>query len=155
MILRRLTGRPWWGSGWNPFGEIDRIRQEMNRLSDALTRGMLRESAAGVFPLMNVTEDKDNYYVRTELPGIKADELEISVTEDSLSISGERKLLAEHENATYHRREREAGKFSRMLTLPGQTDTSRVDARCADGILTIVLPRAEAAKPRQISVKAS
>ncbi|MBN1103282.1 MAG: Hsp20/alpha crystallin family protein [Deltaproteobacteria bacterium] len=155
MILRRLTGWPSWGSGWNPFGEIDRIRQEMNWLSDALTRGFLKESPAGVFPLMNLTEDKDNYYVRAEMPGIRADDLDISVTEDSLSISGERKLPAEDENATYHRREREAGKFSRMVTLPGPVDTAKVDARCSDGILTVLLPKAEAAKPKQITVKAS
>jgi HSP20 family protein len=104
---------------------------------------------------MNVTEDKDSYYVRAELPGIKAEDLDISVTEDSLSVSGERKLPAEDEKATYHRREREAGNFSRLVTLPGPIDTAKVEARCADGILTVVLPKAESAKPKQITVKTS
>ena len=155
MIFRRVTGWPSWGGGWNPFGEIERIRQEMNRLQDAFTRGLVGERLAGVFPLMNVTEDKDNYYVRAELPGIKAEDLNISVTEDSLSVSGERKLATEDEKATYHRKEREAGSFSRLVTLPGPIDSAKVEARCADGILTIVLPKAEAAKPKQIPVKAS
>jgi len=155
MILRRLTSWPTWGGGWDPFGEVERIRQEMNRLSDAITRGALREPSAGVFPLMNLTEDKDNYYVRAELPGIKADDLDISVTEESLSISGERKLPPADEKAVYHRREREAGKFSRMVTLPGPINAAKVSARCAEGILTVVLPKSEAVKPRQITVKTS
>jgi len=155
MILRRLTGWPSWGEGWNPFGEVERIKQEMNRLSDAVTRGLLRQAPAGVFPLMNLTEDKDSYYVRAELPGVKADELDISVTEDSLSVTGMRKLPPEKEKATYHRREREEGNFSRMMSLPGPINTGKVDARCTDGILTIVLPKSEAAKPKQITVKTS
>jgi HSP20 family protein len=104
---------------------------------------------------MNVTEDKDNYYVRAELPGLKADDLDISVTGDTLSISGERKISVEDEQAQYHRREREAGKFSRIVTLPAQMDTGKAEAHCTDGILTVVLPKAEAVKPRQIAVKAS
>jgi HSP20 family protein len=155
MILRRLTRWPAWGEGWNPFGEVERIKQEMNRLSDAVTRGLLRQAPAGVFPLMNLTEDKDSYYVRAELPGIKADELDISVTEDSLSVTGMRKLPPENEKATYHRREREEGNFSRMMSLPGPINPGKVDARCTDGILTIVLPKSEAAKPKQITVKTS
>jgi HSP20 family protein len=155
MIFRRLTSWPTWGGGWNPYGEIERIRQEMNRLQDAFARGLAGEPSAGVFPLMNVTEDKDSYYVRAELPAIKAEDLDISVTEDSLSVSGERKLPAEDEKATYHRKEREAGNFSRLVTLPGPIDTAKVEARCTDGILTVVLPKAESAKPKQITVKTS
>ena len=108
-----------------------------------------------MFPLTNITEDKDNYYVRAELPGIKADELDISVTADSLSISGERKIPAAKENARYHRREREAGKFSRMVSLPSQVDLEKVEARSTNGVLTVVLPKAEVAKPKQIAVKVS
>jgi HSP20 family protein len=104
---------------------------------------------------MNVTEDKDSFYVRAELPGLKPDELDISVTGDTLSLSGERKIPAEDENAQYHRREREAGKFSRIVSLPSQVNTGKVEASCKDGILTITLPKAEAAKPKQITIKAS
>jgi HSP20 family protein len=149
MIVRRLTG---WRS---PFEELERMRREMDWLTEGLTGGLFREPTAGVFPLMNVTEDNDNYYVRAELPGLRADELNISVTGDTISISGERKLPVEDKKARYHRREREAGKFSRIVSLPTQVDTDKVQARCADGILTVVLPKAEAAKPKQIAVKAS
>jgi HSP20 family protein len=127
----------------------------MDLLSQGLSRGLWRQMPAGVFPLMNVTEDTDKYYVRAELPGLSAGELDISVTGDTLSISGQRKLASEDEKAQYHRREREAGRFSRIVTLPGQTDTEKVEASCTDGVLTVTLPKAEAAKPKQISVKAS
>lgn len=155
MLLRRAAGWPTWD--WSsPFGELDRLRRQMELLSGGLTPGRLWSApAAGVFPLMNVTEDKDNYYVRAELPGLKADDLELSVTGDTLSISGERKIPAEDEKAQYHRRERDSGKFSRILTLPAQLDTSKVEASCMDGVLTVMLPKAEEAKPRQIAVKAS
>jgi HSP20 family protein len=152
MLLRRVTG--WPAGDWtSPFDELDRMRRQMDLLTEGLTRGLWREPAVGVFPLMNVTEDKDKYYVRAELPGIKAGELDISVTGDTLSISGEREIPAENEKAQYHRREREAGKFSRIISLPTQIDTGKVEARCADGILTLVLPKSEAAKPKQIAVK--
>jgi HSP20 family protein len=126
----------------------------MDRLSETLSRGW-GEPGAGVFPLMNVTEDKDHYYIRAELPGIKADELDMSVTADTLSLSGERKIPEEDEKAQYHRREREAGRFSRIITLPAQVDAGKAEAHCADGVLTVVLPKAEEAKPRQITVKTS
>jgi HSP20 family protein len=154
MLWRRITD--WPTRDWtSPFDELDRMRRDMDRLTEAFSTGFFREPRAGVFPLMNVTEDKDSYYVRAELPGIKADELDISVTGDTLSISGERKIPAEDAKAQYHRREREAGKFSRMISLPSQVDTGKVEARCTDGILAVVLPKAEAAKPKQISVKTS
>jgi len=154
MLLRRMTGWPAWE--WtSPLDELDRMRREMDRLTEGFTRGLFREPTAGVFPLMNVTESKDNYYVRAELPGISADDLDMSVTGNTLSISGERKIPSEDEKAQYHRREREAGKFSRIISLPSQVDTKRVEAHCADGILTVVLPKAEEAKPKQIAVKTS
>jgi len=152
MAIIRGFGLPAWG--WRVPTDLDRMRREMDRLFEGLTGATSGEPGAGVFPLANVTEDGDNYYVRAELPGIKADELDISVTGESLSISGERKIAAEGEDARYHRRERNAGKFSRMLTLPGHIDTQKVEASCTDGILTVVLPKAEAAKPKQITVKA-
>lgn len=90
--------------------------------------------SAGVFPLLNLTEDKNNYYVRAELTGVKGDELDIQVTGKNLAISGERKFAAEEEGARYHRREREAGIFSRMIGLPGEVDTDKVEANLENGI---------------------
>jgi HSP20 family protein len=131
------------------------MRRQMDLLSEGLSRGVWQEPSAGVFPLMNVTEDKEKFYVRAELPGLKGDDLDISVTGDTLTIAGERKIVPEDEKSTYHRREREAGKFSRIVSLPAQVDTGKVEAGCTDGVLKITLPKAEAAKPKQIAVKAS
>jgi len=154
MLFRRMTG--WPTRDWtSPFEELDRMRRQMDLLTGGLSRGFLSEPAAGVFPLMNVTEGKDNYYVRAELPGFEAEDMDISVTGDTLSISGERKLPVEDEKARYHRREREAGRFSRIISLPAQMDTGKVEAHCTDGVLTVILPKAEAAKPKQIAVKTS
>jgi HSP20 family protein len=136
-----------------PFEELENLQRQMDSLTRGRTRGIWGEPWTGVFPLVNVTEDSDSYYVRAELPGITSDDLSISVTGDSLTISGERKMAAEDENATYHRKEREAGTFSRIIALAGQIDTDKVEARSRDGILTVVLPKAAATKPKQITIK--
>jgi HSP20 family protein len=153
MIIRRLGG--WPSFEWrSPFEELERMRRQMDVLADSLSKGAFREPQAGVFPLMNVSENRGNYYVRAELPGLKAEDLDIYVTGNSLSIAGERKIPSEDEKATYHRRERESGAFNRMISLPTDVDTAKVEARCVDGVLTVVLPKSESAKPKQISVKA-
>lgn len=155
MLLRRATGWPTWD--WtSPFAELERLRRQMDLLSEGLFGTRLRPApTAGVFPLINITEDKDNFYVRAELPGLTAEDLELSVTSDTLSLSGERQGPAEDEKARYHRRERDFGKFSRIVSLPSPLDTNKVEATCVDGVLTVVLPKAEEAKPRQIAVKTS
>ena len=154
MIIRRLSG---WPSGrlQSPFEEVDRMRRRMEQLSENLTEGLFREPSAGIFPLINITEDDDKFYVRAELPGLKSDELDISVTGDSLTIKGERKIPVEDEKSIYHRREREAGSFSRIINLPTQIDTGKVKARSADGVLTLTMSKAESTKPKQIQIKAS
>ncbi len=152
MIYRRLYDVPTWRLK-SPFEELGRMKQQMDRLFDDYSGASLQRAHAGVFPSVNVSEDRDNYYVRAELPGVKADELEIQATGNSLSISGERKIQAEKENARYHRREREAGNFSRMIGLPTDIDSDKVEAKLDNGILIVALPKAESVKPRQITVK--
>jgi HSP20 family protein len=125
----------------------------MDRLFDDMSVQTGQRVRAGVFPLINLSEDKDGFYVHAELPGVKSDDLDIQATANSVSIVGERKIPHEAENARYHRREREAGKFSRMIALPSDIDANKVEAKLADGILTVTIPKAETAKPRQISVK--
>ena len=150
MIYRRFFNVPTWRFR-SPLEELHRMRQQLDQIFEdsAAPHQRIR---AGVFPLINLTEDKDNYFVRAELPGIKAEELDIQVTANNLSISGERKIAAEEE-AKYHRRERDAGRFSRIIGLPGDINSEKVDAKMENGILTIVVAKAEAAKPKQITVK--
>jgi HSP20 family protein len=126
------------------------MRQQLDRMFEETPN---QRVSAGVFPLINLTEDKDKYYVRAELPGVKSDELDIQVTGNNLAICGGRKIAAEEDGARYHRKEREAGTFSRMIGLPGEVDTDRVEADLKNGILTIVVSKAEITKPKQINVQ--
>jgi HSP20 family protein len=152
MIIRRFYELP---SESNPFSELNRMRSEMESLFGRLAESLPTGSGPGVFPLINITEDHDRHYVRAELPGVKANEIEISATGNNLSIGGERKMAPESEAASYHRREREAGVFRRTITLPTDIDANRVEANYTNGILTVTLPKAELSKPKQISVKAA
>lgn len=138
----------------SPFSEMERMRRQMDVLSSILFRGAERgrEASAGLFPLINLTEDKENYFIRAELPGMMAEDLDIQVVERRLALSGERKILSEGEDVRYHRRERDAGKFSRMIDLPGEINSERIEAKMVNGLLTVVIPKAEAAKPRQITI---
>jgi len=152
MFARRLFDFP--SVGWrHPFADFDRLSRQMDQLTRrAMGRPGLAWQPARVFPAINLTEDKDNFYVRAELPGFKADALEISVTGKNLTITGERKTSAEGEKIRYHRKERDAGKFSRVIGLPADVDADNVTAKMVNGILTITIPKAEKAKPRQITI---
>jgi HSP20 family protein len=151
MIYRKLLGLPSWNPR-NAFAELEQMRRQMNRLWEGVTGENIRSRSAGVFPLINLTEDSDNYYVRAELPGVNSDALDLKVDANTLSLSGERTTEVEGENVKYHRREREAGRFSRVITLPGEIDPDKVAAKMNLGLLKIVVPKAEAIKPRQITV---
>lgn len=152
MFYRRLFDFPTWGFRGS-FGELDRLQRQLDELYGAFSGGTLPRPSAGVFPLINITEDNENYYIRSELPGIKTDELDIQVTSNGVSISGERKIPAEGNTVRYHRRERESGKFSRLINLSDPVDADKVDAKLKNGILTLRVPKSEAGKPRKILVK--
>lgn len=151
MIYRRVFGVPSWRQR-NPFAELEKMRKQMDRLWEGATGERFRSRGAGVFPLVNLTEDRENYYLRAELPGVNSEALDIQVDAKALSLSGERKIEAADGDVKYHRREREAGKFSRMVSLPGDIEPDKVTANLKDGLLKIVVPKAEAVKPRQITV---
>jgi HSP20 family protein len=152
MYARRLFNYP--SMGWrHPFADLERMSRQMDRL----THGLLGQPGLGwrpasVFPAINLTEDTDKYYLRAELPGIKADALDIQAVGRNLTLSGERTIPSEGETVRYHRREREAGKFSRVIGLPGDIDTDKVDAKLTNGMLTVTIAKAEAAKPKQITI---
>lgn len=151
MIFRRPFYPPSWGLA-SAFEELERMRRQLDEMSGGLGQRPYRLLDAGVFPLVNLSENKDSYFVHAEMPGLKADDISISVTGNNLSISGERKIASEGENVRYHRREREAGTFNRVIALPGDVDADKVEARHVDGILTVVIPKAETAKPKQITI---
>ena len=151
MIVRRVwPSRPTFEGTVSDF---DQIRREMLRLLDTVTDDVGPGSGVGVFPPLNITQDDDNFYLRAEIPGIKPAELSISALRNRVSISGKREIPREHDRVSYHRKERPEGAFNRAVTLPTEVDAERVEARYTDGILTLTLPKAEQAKPRQIAVR--
>lgn len=153
MLSRRMFDLPELGLR-DAFAEMERIRREIDRLTGTLFSGpQSLPISSGVFPAVNITEDKDNYYVYAELPGMKADEIDLQVEARNLGISGKRKIHSEGENVKYHRREREAGKFARVVELPGEIDADKVDAQMVNGVLSLTIPKSEAAKPKQITIK--
>lgn len=152
MIIKRMLDFP--NYGWrSAFDELERMRQDMDRLFGQVAGRAYWPTHAGVFPLVNVTEDKDHFYIRGEIPGMKSQEINISATGRNLTISGERKIASEGENVRYHRREREDGKFSRVIALPSDIQVGKIEANYVDGILSIKIPKAEEAKPKQIIIK--
>jgi HSP20 family protein len=152
MFVRRTWPAGLWSEG---FPELERMQRDMDRLFAALAEPGGGLSWAGVFPPVNVTQDDDRFVVRAVLPGVKPGEVNVSALGRRLTVSGAREVLTPESGASYHRRERDGGSFSRAIELGVDIDSSRVEAAMSDGVLTITLPKAESAKPRQITVKAS
>ena len=151
MIVRRVwPARPTFDASLRDFAQL---RRDMLHMFDAFADEREGSTTSGVFPPINITQDSDHFYVRAEIPGVAVSDLSISALRNHVSISGSRELPKEHERASYHRRERAEGTFNRTVALPALVDSERVEARYADGILTLVLPKAAEAKPRQIVVK--
>ena len=143
------TMRPFAFLGGDPFRELRRLQDEMDRLAGALApaSGL---TAAG-FPALNVYAGRDGVAVVAELPGVEPGDLEVHARQDTLTIAGTRHPAAEDARA-YHRRERRGGAFSRTIQLPFRVDPDRVEAQLENGVLRLSLQRPEEDKPRRIAV---
>lgn len=141
MKLMQYT-RP--GLAWPTFGRLTSLQDELERMFESPLQAWT--------PALDVHEDKDNYTIRVELPGMKREEIEVSIQNDALVISGERKAEAVKEGTEVHRQERFYGRFSRVLTLPTAVAGDKVKAAYQEGVLSVTLPKADEAKPRQIAV---
>jgi HSP20 family protein len=137
---------------WSSWREMDRLRREMDRL---FTDWPARSGWGGApaYPAMNVWTNEEGAVVTAELPGVAPEDIDISVVNETLTVTGTRHA-DEAEGATYHRRERSQGKFTRSFQLPFRIENDHVDAQFERGVLHITLPRAEADKPKRIEVKA-
>lgn len=133
--------------------EMERLRREMNRLFSGFSTPTTRDEQT--YPAMNIWANEDGAEVTAELPGVNPDNIDLTITGDTLSISGKRESNAIGEGIKYHRRERGQGAFTRTVQLPFSIEEEKVDAAFEDGVLHIMLPRAEADKPRKIRVKAA
>ena len=140
---------------WNPFGEMARMRSEIDRLfEDAFNAptGKWERSSVWGFPL-DVTEGDEAFTVKAAVPGMKADDLDITITDNVLVIKGETEAEETREEEKVHLRERRYGSFMRSISLPVPVEADQVKASYESGILTLNIPKAEVVKPKRISVK--
>ena len=139
--------------GLDPQRELEQLQRRMDRLFQNAFGLEGSPWRVGVYPLVNISEDRDYIFVRAELAGVKAEDLEITIQDNSLILRGQRKIPTEEKQVNYHRRERESGFFRRIVALPARIQADKVEATCKDGILTIKLAKPEEVKPRKIQVK--
>src|SRR6516162_1027748 len=129
---------------WPDFGRLSSLQDELERLFETPLTNWA--------PALDVYEDKDNFVVHTELPGLKREDIEVTLEDGGLVISGERKAEEKRNEGEIRRQERFYGKFQRALTLPAPVAADKVKAQYKDGVLTVTVPKAEEAKPRKIDV---
>ena len=110
MLIRRVKNWPF-EQQLNGFSELDRLRRDLSHILTTPAGQVGLDSSAGVYPFLHVTQDQDNFYIRSEIPGMTLDELDVSVTGRNVTIAGERKIPSEDQEVRYHRREREGGKI--------------------------------------------
>ena len=147
---------------WHPFEDLASLRQEIDRAFEGFGagHGPLRQVAflpgrgPRLYPLINLLEDKDNIYIEALTPGVDPKSLDVSVTQNRLTLAGEKTRIAEVvKPEAFHRSERASGKFVRIVDLPLEVEGGGVEAEYKNGLLVVTIPKAEKAKPRQINVK--
>lgn len=131
--------------------EMERMQREMNRLFNDYTP--FRYRAAPSYPALNLWADEESVVVRAELPGLTPEDIDISIDDGDLTLSGRRSREELPEDATYHRQERNYGSFTRSIRLPFKIEADEVEATMKNGVLTLTLPRAEEDKPKKITIK--
>jgi len=129
---------------WPGLGRLSSLQDELERFFESPLTNWA--------PALDVYEDKDNFVVHTELPGLKREDIDVSLQDGVLVISGERKTEEKRSEGEIRRQERFYGKFQRTLTLPAPVAANKVKAQYKDGVLTVTIPKAEEAKPRKIDV---
>lgn len=141
---------------WGPFGNVRVLHRHMDRVFDDVFRGprVLTWEPAELGFALDVYENDDALVVKAALPGVRPDEVDISVVEDVLTVKGETKSEEETKDGSYHRRELRYGAFARSIPLPTRVDHEKAEATFENGILTITLPKAEEVKPKSIKIAA-
>src|SRR5204862_5642788 len=136
----------------DPLAALSAVQRAMDSVMCGDWLGT-RTSGGGAYPPVSVFNDGEDFVVVAELPGVRKEDLDVEVRSDTLRIKG-KKTVAHENEASVHRREREAGEFDRTLTLPAQLDAAKVAAEYRDGVLTVRLPRAESERPRSVVINA-
>ncbi len=140
---------------WRPFPEMSSMQREINRLFDGFMGNIEnQEEMHGSWrPDVDIKETADAVVIMAELPGMQKQDIKLTIRDNMLQISGEKKQVSESKDETYHRIERATGSFCRTFTLPSLVESGKVSATFKDGVLQVHLPKAEQAKPKEISIK--
>jgi len=134
--------------------DVPDLRRDIDRFfEEFLPRGLFRTALVEFTPSVDLIERDEDYLLRAELPGLRADDIDISVRDNVLTLRGEKRQEAEQDLRGYHYSERRYGAFARTIQLPGGVDSEKVQASYIDGVLEITLPKSEAAKPRRVHIE--
>lgn len=140
-------------SRWDPFRELSALQDRINRIfNEQLSRGEPEQAGKAWAPVVDILESDSDLIVRAEIPGVKRDDIDVQVTSESLTIRGERKFDEESKDK-YLRVERAYGPFSRSFSIGVPVQADKVKATYRDGVLEIVVPKAEEVKPKKIEIK--
>jgi HSP20 family protein len=137
-----------------PINEVVTLREAMDQLFDDAFMRPMGQGGLGGNPAIDMYQTKDNVIVKAGLPGLKPEDVQISITANVLSLSGEFKEESEQKEKAYHLREQRFGSFERSVALPTDVQTEKASADFENGVLTITLPKSEAVKPKTINIKA-
>ena len=145
---------------WDPFQDLRSAQDEMAQMSPMLVHALGLQGqpqgsdrATAWAPALDISERKDAYLVTVELPGVEADDLDITLEDGLLTIQGERQFAHDSSEQQFHRVERRYGAFRRSITLPAQVQAEQIQASFDNGVLQIVVPKMEEAKPKRIQVR--
>ena len=138
---------------WSPYLDFEDLQSEMNRLFDWTVRRRGSDIDGAWMPAVDVYEEGDSFRIHADLPGLKRDEIDITIDGKTLTISGEKKRESETKEDGYYRAERFYGRFSRSIDLPSSVDTSKIEAKYKDGVLEVTLSKSEEARPKQIKIQ--
>jgi HSP20 family protein len=139
--------------GYNPFAELEELREQFNRVFNQVQEKNEKELA--FTPVVNTREADDAYYIEVELPGVKKEDINIDVDDNTLTISGERKIKDEHKDDNFYKVESVYGKFERSFSLPEDADTDKIEASSKNGVLEIKIPKVVKVEqaPKKIEIK--
>jgi len=141
---------------FEPWTFVDLLRRDLDRLADpSRARESSHDSVADWVPAVDIFEEKDRYLLRADVPGVNPEDINVSMDNGILNVSGERRAEARTEDATAQRVERVAGRFFRHFTLPESTDADAITARCSNGILEVSIPKLPEVQARRITVEAA
>jgi HSP20 family protein len=137
---------------WKPAGDLMTIQNEIDRVFDSFLRSGTRAPEAGWYPAIDLRETTHEFVLTAEVPGVKKDDIKLALTENVLTIRGEKRAENETKGDQWHQVERSYGRFERSFHLAAPVNAAGIKAKFAEGILTVSVPKSEEARPREIQI---